>query len=262
MTKSKALLPNDAYDKIPRVTLTLTDETIWLTRHDPRGAAVATYPVSAAHVSTAFNTFGASTGLLPEHTLFWQSQGGRARVGLWLPPATRTIIFTTGRGDERLTLPLPGLILVGHGVEYWIYAARRYPRSGSEPLYHAPLPNVHGDGKICQGNVQFPKCEAYTIAQAARLFFESAFNHDLSTGKLLHEQGSLLNFLRSLQGKHSFPLDQLVPTETTMEDLVYGKRASRRRAAPTVDEDDPGGGEFRFDDDVWSNDDGEVEIAA
>ena len=202
-------LPAEAFDRIPRVTLTLTDETIWLTRHAPNGRPAATYPVASADVGRAFAGYASSTGLLPPDTLFAGTRSGRTRIGVWLPPARREIRYARGSRADRLTVPLPGLVFVGEGAKYWVWAALKRPATPQDRLYSAPLPNVHQDGGICQGSAKFPLCAPGTISAAAELFFESDFNDDLSRSRARHS-GSLLEFLRSISARRQFPARQLI----------------------------------------------------
>lgn len=217
-------------DNVPRVTLTLTDETIWLTRHDRSGAPAATYPVQSADVAAAFNEFGASTGLLPANTLFWQSVAGQTRIGIWLPPKKRILPVATGHGLQYWTIPLPGFIFVGQARTYFIYAALKRPGRSSDRLYRCPLPNVYTDGRICAGNVAFPVCAGDTIDRAAAQFFESEFNHDLVGG-------DLLKFLRSLQGEAEFPSGRLQPSMALAE-VMGGKHSNVWDGLVNTDEDD------------------------
>jgi len=189
-------------DRIPRATITLTDESVWLTRHDRTGAPTATYPVSAASVANAFNQFGASTGLLPANTLFWQSRGGQLRIGVYIQPGRRTLHIRLGNKLEHWTVPLPGFVFIGSGAHYTIHAAPARPVSDADPLYHCPLPNVYYNGRIYVGTVPFPVCGMDTIAQAIALFFESEFNHDLA-------DADTLNLLKSLRDKRTFPTKHL-----------------------------------------------------
>jgi PRTRC genetic system protein B len=237
------------------VTITLTDETVWLTRHDARGAPAATYPVSAGDVASAFSDFGASTGLLPADTLFWHSERGQLRIGVWLLPCARRIIFENGRRAEHLTVPLPGLVFAGQGMQYWIFAAPERPANERAPLYHAPLSNVYPSGLICAGNVRFPKCTPGAIGQAVALFFESHFNHDLGEGKV-KRAGGLLKFLRAIQRETSFPVEELQPAHVTVSDLMAVElEKARLDERDDEDEDDVWGEEdnVAFDDDVWVN---------
>jgi PRTRC genetic system protein B len=223
MRKSKKLqpalnfadLPPEALDATPRAAVVLTDESAWLARYDARGERTALYPVTAADVATAFNhRFGSSTGLLPEGVLFWQHTTGQGdRLGLWLPPARRTLRF--GGRIASLSLMLPGLVFVGCGARYWLYASPERP-SAAHRLYRAPLPNVHGhDGLICQGSVRFPKCTAATVRTAATLFFESEFNYDLLDGNLVGDNP--VKTLRSLSKAREFPARLLVPSITVAQ---------------------------------------------
>jgi PRTRC genetic system protein B len=214
-------LPAEAFDRTPRLQLTFTDETCWLTRFDDRGAPVSTYPVAVADVAPAFKEFGVGTGLLPADVVFWQTVRGQARLGVWLPPAVRTLSLAVGKRVERLTVPMPGFVFTGQGHSYWIHAAQRRPNSERDQLYLAPLPNVHVDGAVCVGSVKFPRCSAATIAAAAALFFESDFNRDLSDHKVQDER-TLYHVLRSLRGRRAFPERLLVPAHSSLRQLMQG----------------------------------------
>lgn len=215
-TKKPSATQGVELDNIPRATITLTDESVYLTRHDRTGAPAATYPVSAAGVANAFNLFGASTGLLPAETLFWQNRGGQLRIGVYLPAGKRTITVRS-HTVQHWTIPLPGFVFVGCGTQYQIYAVADRPRRESDQVYHCPLPNVYPDGKICAGDVPFPKCAADTIAQAAALFFESEFNHDLSGQETMQ-------LLKNLCSKRTFPAKVLRPA-ATMANVLEDRRA-------------------------------------
>ncbi len=214
-------VPAEAFDRVPRLQLTFTDETCWLSRFDARGAPVSTYPVAIADVAPAFKEFGVGTGLLPADVLFWQTVRGQARLGLWLPPAVRTLSFAVGKRVERLAVPMPGFVFTGQGHVYSIHAALARPTSESDRLYRAPLPNVHFSGAVCPGDVKFPRCTAHTLAAAARLFFESHFNRDLSDDKVDDER-TLYQVLRSLRGRRVFPGHLLVPAQLSLRELMQG----------------------------------------
>lgn len=186
-SKSKsepAPIPERAFDTRPRVALVLTGETIYVTRFDERGAPQLTYPVASADVANIFNGFGAETGVLPPDTLFWQSLRGRLRIGIYLPPAMRTLAFAIGRRVTKITIPLPGFVFAGLGTQYEIEAVRARPLRESDQLYRAPLPNVSEDGRICFGSAHPPRCGPDTIAGAAQIFFESEFNDHMAEGKI------------------------------------------------------------------------------
>lgn len=235
-------------DDIPRVTVTLTDETAWITRHGPSGEALLTYPARMQDISNAFNRFGACTGLLSADTLFWSSTGGVLRVGIWIEPGKHDILLR-GKKLERLTLPLPGLVFIGEGCQYSVYAATQRPAETTDLLYHCPLPNVHENGQICQGNVKFPRCAPDAMTEAIRLFFGSEFNYDLA-GK------DLIDLLRSLNRRRAFP-EKSLRRYGAIGDVIANKIESDD--APFGLDDDDGGGNVRFDDDVWGNEEEEEE---
>ena len=224
MTKK---LPPESRDDLPRVSVTLTDETCWITRYDAGGKAGATYPALVDDVANAFRGHGGlTTGLLPTGLLFLTEARGRQRLGYWVEPARRTLKIAARRGRSvRVRAWLPGLLLVGQGREYWVYAAAARPEGERDLLYHAPLPNVHGTGLICQGSVAFPKATAAAMPSAAAAFLESEFNSDLAEGKVRNHRGTLLAFLRSLRGR--FPAGRLVPAGVTVGDVMTGRRGAR-----------------------------------
>lgn len=225
--KSRSKLPAEAFDRVPRAQITLTAETCWLTRFGANGKPNTTYPVRAQDVARAFALFNASTGLLPPDVLFWTQVGKQTRLGIWLPPARRVLHFDLKRG-EKLTVPLPGFVFVGQSNQYFIFAAAERPTSYGTALFHAPLPNVNGNGLICAGTVKFPLCAADTIHAAANLFFESAFNLDLSVGKFRE-----INSVASGSLAETFAADGDYPGTTYDMDEYWEDEEER------VDADDP-----------------------
>ncbi len=193
-------LPDDALDNIPRASITLTREAIYLTRYNAAGKPAITYPVRASDVAEAFNEFGASTGLLAENTLFWQTQAGQTCIGIYIRPAVYTLHLA---GDRRRTLKvsLPGLVFAGAGTTYRLLVSPKRPTSADDMLYCMPLPNTHPDGNICWGNVKIPVCAPNTIHAAFKLFIESEFNNHLTAGKLQKKDVELLAYLRNLNGR-------------------------------------------------------------
>jgi hypothetical protein len=88
-------------------------------------------------------------------------------------------------------------------------------------LYHAPCPNVHTTGGICQGNTPFPVCFTQTIQQALQLFLEdSMFNADLSQGKCQSHPDDVRSLWAELDGRKRFPLAELVPAQMRLQTLL------------------------------------------
>lgn len=223
-----APLPAEAFDQEPRVALVLGDETAWVVRFD-RGVPAARTPVNIEQAGRAFQRFGTDTGLLPDGCLFWQNGANQERVAIWLPPARRTLDFGQARRG-RVALPLPGLVFVGQGLTFHVWAALERPTKPTAMLYHAPLPNVYGDGRVCNGTVKFPKATAATIGDAARLFFESGFTQHLDD-RHIRGTGNATKFMRSLARKQTFPLDRLMPAGITLSQLIGQAKSDRAAEA-------------------------------
>lgn len=216
--KPQLTLPLEAYD-LPRVSLTLTDETAWLTCFDNKGRPGATYPVAPDAVANAFRRERVCTGLLPDNTLWWLKNGPEEQLAVWLPPSRRTLALGVSHNLQHFSVPLPGFVFAGVGHNYFIWAAPERPVSPGYRLLNAPLPNVYPDGKVCAGTVKFPLCSADTIYQAVELFWTSEFNSDLGAGRVLNAANSA-TFLRSLRRAKEFPLERLLPSNDTIGDLM------------------------------------------
>lgn len=244
MPAKKPKLPAAARDDVPRVSVTLTDETAWITRYDPRGKPAATYPAAVDDIANALRGAGGlTTGLIPEGMLFQTEAAGQVRVGLWISPAAHTLLVSSAQKARRLTAPLPGLVLVGQGRAWWVFAAKARPAQPGDRLYHAPLPNVHTDGGICQGDAKFPIAKAGTLLQAAAVFFESEFNNDLGDEKIAGHAGGTLAFLRGLRGE--FPTDRLIDAGRTIGQVMAGNKQAEA-AVEAADDDEAG----YYDDDT------------
>jgi PRTRC genetic system protein B len=123
-------------------------------------------------------------GWLPPGTLTC----GIGAAGPWivqsLHAARQTVqIRWQDRDSETLTVPLPPLVFLGYGTEYFLYATTEGDPTPTTPLCYAPLPNVYPSGRICWGNNHPPACSAATMADAWRLFLSSPFNGDLTGNK-------------------------------------------------------------------------------
>ncbi len=133
-----------------------------------------------------------------------------------LHPTTRTPL-------HMLCVTLPGLLFLGLKRTYYLWAYRQW-KDDLTTLYHAPLPNIHEDGRICFGSARPPIVTGTTIADAWRLFWDSHFNQDLSRHRTRRETGNVLEFLTELHSEtepsRPFPQHELRPTNSTVGDLI------------------------------------------
>jgi hypothetical protein len=124
---------------------------------------------------------------------------------------------------------MPPFIFVGEGSAYKIFAVKKRPALSQskgpsnehDALYHAPCPNVHAHGGICQGNTPFPACSPRNIQTALTLFMEgSYFNADLSVGKCKSYSDDVRQLWEESNGRKRFPLSQLVSAQKTLWNLL------------------------------------------
>ena len=212
MTEQQALPP----PQWPQLRLDFYQTAVLMSQWHGDGRQT-TYPVSIHDVVTACTQIELSSGLLPPNTLFWKQRANQMVLGIYVP-ARRWTVQTDGRSYH---IPLPPFVFVGSGTAYTVFAVKKRPSSEQAHLYHAPCPNVHPQGGICQGNTLFPICSPSTIHQAWHLFLEgSLFNADLSGGKSQSHPNDVCQLWVDLNGRKRFPLSDLVPTSLKLENLL------------------------------------------
>jgi hypothetical protein len=209
---------------LPRLRLDFYDTAVLLSRWEEDGRLL-THPVSVHDVVSACAGMPLSSGLLPANTLFWGQQANTTTLGIYVP-ACRWRVNTE---DCCYHVPMPPFVFVGSGTAYKIFAVKKQPALSLSKgpfgedarLYHAPCPNVHPTGGICQGNTQFPACAPQTIQAALTLFMEgSLFNADLSRGKCRSYPDDVRQLWAELDGRQRFPLSELAPTSTRLQALL------------------------------------------
>lgn len=184
-------------------------ETVLLT--DYIGPAVRVRRVSALEVAHALaGQLDLGSGLLPPGALWWSRTRTGHHVAVWRQARVWVVSLRDGLDTplRRLRLPMPGLVFVcGLGHTPFVFAARRYPRSEDDQLYHCPTPNVFPTGRICPGTETFPP----DPAKAPEAFFHSAFSPHLGQGKSHRYPDDIGRLWEELRGQRHFPLDDLVP---------------------------------------------------
>ena len=200
----------------PRLRLDFYQTAVLLSRRGEDGQ-ILTHPVSVHDVVGACADLSLGSGLLPANTLFWGQQASQVAMGIYVP-ARRWRMRTE---EYVYHVPMPPFVFIGKGSGYRIFAVKQRPVGEEEPLYHAPCPNVHPDGGICQGNTPFPVCSSQTIEAALSLFMEnSLFNGDLSRGKNRGYPDDVRQLWAVLEGKKRFLLSELVSCGRLLRDLL------------------------------------------
>ncbi len=170
-------------------------------------------------VRAAFSTAAIDSGYLPPNVLRLGISERCQWMAVYVPPAPYQLALRDD-GDERaqvIRVGLPGLVLAGHGNQYWLWAVKEHEVHANTPVFHVPLPNVGADGAMCFGNNPVPEVSGPTILQALHLFVDSPFNQHWAMGKSRAHAGDIRERLRAIAelDPPAFPEDELLPITPT-----------------------------------------------
>ena len=118
--------------------------------------------------------------------------------------------------EEQLYVPLPSFILMGIGSSYFVWTVKKNLFEPNLSLYHAPLPNVMSDGRVCWGNICPTSVSLSNIESTWLKFISSTFNQDYTQGKSrkynnIVERLQLLNQKVKVSSRCRYPISDLVP---------------------------------------------------
>lgn len=166
----------------------------------------------------------APIGILPENLLSL----GEHYMLWWTPPQSRTAWFKTGErtpcGNRSGRVFYPTLLYaVIHGHLH-VYAANGKTRpTEATTLFHAPLMNVWDSGKVCTGNVEFPRTATVdTLSRWEAALLDSFYTHPNHSRAVKGIKGGIGQlYADMLDGKHkSFPSKHLAPSGMTLGKLL------------------------------------------
>lgn len=187
-------------------------ETFGETRHGLKA-------LSSEQVTRAFRDLQTDTGWMDRRVLRYREATDANAILSYLPAGVRTItVAFPGDRTETLTLPLPALVLLGKGKDYYLWATSTSKVTRNTRLAGAPLPNI-GSGKICFGKNEVPETHPSTVQTVWKLIFDAPFNGDHSTGRCQTE-GDVRDLLEKLAADNvkKFPTPQLIMSSSTVED--------------------------------------------
>lgn len=180
-------------------TLTFCDGQI-LHRSVMRGGTTVERFISWAALREAATGIAVDSGWLAPAVARW----GTGKRGDWvvafLAPARHSLEITIGDTPEfeRITTPLPGIVIFGMANKYFVYAVKQESLDPQKELYRCPLPNVYADGEICWGNLKPPQATPRTVLKAWELFIGSTFNNHAANGKSARHDADVRVMLRDL----------------------------------------------------------------
>jgi hypothetical protein len=190
--------------------------------------------LSSEQVSCAFRGVHTDTGWLGRKVLRYREASEGNAIISYEPAATKNIYVSLPGGHvESLAVPLPTLILLGKGTDYYLWGASSGHATAKTKLAVAPLPNI-GSGKICFGKNEVPEVHPSNLNSVWKLIFETPFNGDHAGNRCRTEPDDVRNLLIKLAADKArkFPTPQLITSYTTVEDawetLVEQRRYDSR----------------------------------
>lgn len=181
--------------------------------------------LSSEQISRAFRDFQTDTGWLTRRILRYREEPDGNSFLSYEPARIRRIFVETDAGEIReINLPLPTLVLLGRGREFYLWAARGSKVTAETRLALAPLPNVGGDnyqGKICFGKNEVPEARADCVEAVWNLVFNAPFNSHHANGKCRSAAEDVRKLLFDLAKRNakSFPSLELFESNTTVEQV-------------------------------------------
>ncbi|HRI05231.1 MAG TPA: hypothetical protein PLL77_15955 [Pyrinomonadaceae bacterium] len=176
--------------------------------------------LSCDQVARAFRKVHTDTGWLGKRVLRYREAPEGNAILSYEPAAIRKItIAFADKGLVELSVPLPSLILLGKGREYYLWAAASSHIAANTNLAVAPLPNV-GSGKICFGKNEVPETHPSTLSEVWKLIFDTPFNADNVSERCLSEPHDVRELLSKLTADKmkKFPKSELLLSSTTIDD--------------------------------------------
>jgi hypothetical protein len=207
-------MPTQAYEEAP--TIRFLDGQFLFSMVSLQGTRIEAFRSEAA-VREAFTGIPVDSGWLAPNVVRW----GDGRNGEWavlhVPPARHVLELTTddaatAAGVVRVTAPLPGLVVFGGGLKYWVWAQKSARFEPHHELYRAPLPNVMLDAEVCWGPHRPPACAGSTIGRAWELFITTTFGNHVAAGKSKKNREDVREVLKGLASgaAESYPVEDLV----------------------------------------------------
>lgn len=187
---------------------------------DLKESSVSLKALSSDQVARAFRRVHTDTGWLGRRVLRYREAPEGNAILSYEPGALRkiTVVFAD-KGLVEILVPLPPLILLGKGREYYLWAAASPHISANTNLTVAPLPNV-GTGKICFGKNEVPETHPSVLSEVWKLIFDTPFNADHASERCLSEPQDVRELLWKLAADKvkKFPKSELLLSSTTIDD--------------------------------------------
>ena len=196
--------------------------------------------LSPAQIGRAFSVKDAfDSGWLETNIVRFALGAKKRHKILSVLPAGRQRIFITDprSADERedngegesdaileLEVPLPTLLLLGCGKDYYLWATLDKTISQKSKICAAPFPNLDSSGDICFGKNTAPECHFDCVESVWRLILDSPFNNHQAANRCRTHEDDARKLLFEIGGKKTFPRNALIKTNHTVGELWQSVR--------------------------------------
>ena len=197
------------------------------------GKALRPKGIAPETLRAAFVEEPVDSGWLPQGVLRWGSGPAGTFMVKYIPAGMyRLHLSTQDPAKPRMTsVPLPALVFAGVESTYYVAAVRDEHIGPKTLLFHAPLPNVYEEGRVCFGTNQPPAVSWKTIDAAWRLFLASPFTGASAQRKSVAYPDDVRQQLLACEQAAHYPVDDLQP-------LVEGRHWYRTATARQLTADD------------------------
>ncbi|MBM3129472.1 MAG: hypothetical protein FJ009_12700 [Chloroflexi bacterium] len=199
----------------------------YLFRHRDQTGATTIKFISPESVAAAFAQIRVDSGWLPPNVLRWGIGASGEWIASSIPPGVSELTFEVDASNSKepnpivLKVALPGLVFLGYGIQYFVWAVTQKPGPTIQ-TYHAPLPNVDTQGRICFGGNRVPRAATGTLAATWQLFQGASFTSHLANGKSRRSPEDVRVHLFDLarRNRRHYPTRDLLPMNRTLEQVI------------------------------------------
>lgn len=179
------------------------------------GGAEHIKPISPATAHAILRNEDIDTGWLSPGVVRCAETMKGPMVLSYRPPSKATILLDSGRSGkpDELTVPLPGLVMIGVDTKYYLWGVQGDNFQPNAVLFNAPLPNINTDASICFGSNKVGRASGQSMAKIWELFWASPFSDHAVQGKSQKNLKDIRPVLRELakgRGKNKYPPFDLV----------------------------------------------------
>jgi PRTRC genetic system protein B len=215
----------------PTLTLKVYPFGVLMQRKTPQGCME--YLIDPAQLALQLAaTVRLETGILASNTIYI-SQEGVQKLVVEYRPRQKTALFLEG-SEAPVIVPLPELLLFRRTTDkglpdYRVFAVKARPTNLTAKLFHAPLPNLYEDGRVCWGSVQHLQAQQLTgthLTEDWKVLLGTRFgSHNVGRRSKSQPADIRKKYLAMEAAKtRVYPKSDLLPANRTLEDVLEGLR--------------------------------------